>query len=153
MAATPAERRGTVICHPSGERWTAEVWLEEGGERLRPRHRISLNRTFATEDAARRAGEQVVAGWKEGRVPLRELLLKELAAAYRALRETYKTMQPPTVPTTRSAWEQAIDRWAQLGWIEAADAARYRDHVQLAFETEAGPVRRHRLAVDADAAG
>jgi len=142
MAAPPADRNGTVVCQRSGERWTVEVQLAE--------HTIALHRSFPTEDAARRAGEQVVTEWRQGDAMLRDLLLRELAATYRTLREKFKTMQPPTVPATRAAWERAIGTWEELGWIAAPDATRYREHVQSAFEAVAAAVRRHRLAADAE---
>jgi hypothetical protein len=142
MAVPPADRSGTVAVHRSGERWTVEVQLEQ--------HTIGLHRAFPSEDAARRAGEQVVAEWQQGDAVLRDLLLRELAAAYRTLRERFKTMQPATVPATRTAWERAIGTWEQLGWIAAPDAARYREHVHSAFEAVAAAVRRHRLAADAE---
>jgi hypothetical protein len=151
MAVAMPGRSGTVVCSPSGERWTAEVRLAQWSEGERQEYVVSLNRTFPTEDTAQRAGGQVLAEWTEGDAPLRALLLKELAAAYRALREQCKTMQPPTVPATRSAWDRAISTWEERGWITAPDAARYREHVHSAFESNSGPVRRHRLAADPEA--
>ena len=142
MAVPPAERRGTVVVHRTGDRWTVEVQLDT--------HTIALHRAFPSEDAARRAGEEVVAEWQQGDAILRDLLLKDLAAAYRTLRERFTTMQPPTVPSTRTAWERAIGTWEQCGWIAAPEAARYRDHVNSAFEALAAAVRRHRPAIDAE---
>ncbi len=155
MAILLPRRTGTVLCTPSGGRWTAEVRLEQRGVGGPEEHTLSLNRTFPTEDAARRAAGTIVADWTERDAPLRDLLLKELAAAYRALREQWKTMHPPTVPATRAAWDRAISTWEERGWIAAPDAARYREHIQSAFESTAGPVRRHSLAADpeADASG
>src|SRR6185369_3154073 len=100
---------------------------------------VFLNRTFVTEAAATGAGEQVVADWEGGRVVVRDLMLQELAASYRKLRQTHKTMQPSLVPATRAAWDHAIGAWEGLGWIGAADAGRYRAHVRCAFD-EASPV-------------
>jgi hypothetical protein len=142
VVTPPAERNGSVVCQRAGERWTAEVQLGE--------HTIALHRNFPSEDSARRAGEQLVAEWRQGDAVLRDLLLRELAAAYRTLRERFKTMQPPTVPATRSAWEGAIGTWEQLGWIATPEAERYRKHVQSAFEAVAATVKRHRLAADAE---
>ena len=136
-----AERNGKVICHRSDGRWTAEVLLDEEGQE----HSVSLATRFATESSAIAAGAQVVAEWKAGEVTLRDLLLRELAATYRTLRQRHKTMQPPMVPATRSSWELAIGRWEELGWIEAGDAGRYREHVESAFEKAVGKIRRHRL--------
>jgi hypothetical protein len=141
-------RSGKVICQPAGERWTAEVQLDE---RDGTHYSVSLNRTFATQAAASRAAEQFVADWNAGRLHLRDVLLRELAGTYRTLRQTYKPMQPSTVPATRSAWERAIATWEQLHWIDEAAAARCRDHARSAFDADAGPVRRHRLtASDAE---
>jgi hypothetical protein len=122
------------------------VLLEENDRQ----YTVFLNRSFAVESAATHAGEQVVADWEGGRVLVRDLMLQELAAAYRRLRETYKTMQPSTVPATRSAWEHAIGAWEELGWIAAADAGRYHEHVRCAFEGESAAVRRHKLRADVE---
>ena len=81
-----------------------------------------------------------------------DLILQELAAVYRRLRATHKTMQPVTVPATRSAWEHALGAWEQSGWIRPSEAIRYRDHVRAAFEAETGPVRRHKLSTDGESA-
>src|SRR5205807_5884112 len=111
MARTPANRSGKVLCHPSGERWTVELRLDENEGRQGCQYTVYLNRVFAAETAARSAGEQVVAEWAAGRIAVRDLMLQELAATYRRLRETYQKMQPPAVPTTTSAWESAIGSW------------------------------------------
>ena len=142
MARTPANRSGKVLCHPSGERWTVELRLDENQGRQACQYTVYLNRVFAAETAARSAGEQVVAEWAAGRIAVRDLMLQELAATYRRLRETYQKMQPPAVPTTTSAWESAIGSWEELGWIAAADAARLREHVRQAFASEAGGMPR-----------
>jgi hypothetical protein len=127
------ERKGTVTCERAGDRWTAEVRVSEG-----ERHwDVSLNRSFPTEAAARRAGDALVTEWIEGRQLLRDVLLRELAGTYRMMRERHKTMHPPAVPATRASWETAIATWEQLQWIGASDAARQRDHVQAAFAAEA----------------
>jgi hypothetical protein len=139
----PMSRSGKVIRQPAADRWTAEVQLEE---RDGARYSVSLNRTFATEGAATRAGEQLLADWNAGRLHLRDVLLRELAGTYRTLRQTYKPMQPSTVPATRSAWDRAITTWEELHWVDAATAARCRDHARCAFEAEYGTVRRHRLS-------
>ena len=136
-----------MIRQRAGERWTAEVLLEEGKGAERREVIVSLAQKFATEEAATRAGGEIVAQWKRNGI-LREVLLRELAATYRALRETYSPMDPPSVPTTRASWERAIATWEERGWITAADAARYRDHVQTGFAVTSN-VRRHRLPDDA----
>jgi hypothetical protein len=148
METMLGRRSGTVTCHRSRERWTAEIGLEEGSDERSHRHSIWLHREFPTQDVARRAGERIVADWNEGHVPLRELLLRELAAVYRALRETHRMMQPVTVPATRATWERALAIWARLGWIDAADAARYAEHVRYAFEPEAQFPPRRGLDID-----
>ena len=146
MARADGGRGGKVICQRAGERWTASVRLDERGDG-QPRHYdVALARTFTTESAANRAGAEVVKSWKAGQVVLREILLRELAATYRTLRETHAPMQPASVPTTRAAWEHAIAAWEAAGWIEGADATRFREHVQWAFDPTAATVRRHRLA-------
>jgi len=147
----PMNRGGSVTSQRSGDRWTAAVQVDERDATGHRQYDLSLNRTFPTEAAARRAGEQLLAEWKGGRVLLRDVLLRQLAGTYRTLRETYKPMQPPTVPATRSAWDRAITTWEEQSWIDAAAAARCRDHVRSAFEAESGaPVRRHRLPGDAE---
>jgi hypothetical protein len=142
----PVSRNGQVICQRAGDRWTAEVQLEQRDGTQDGEYRISLNRTFPTEGAARRAGDDLLGGWKAGRLVLKDVLLRELAGTYRTLRETYKPMQPSTVPATRSAWDRAITTWEELRWIDAAAAARCRDHARCAFEADSRPVRRHRLS-------
>ena len=144
-------RDGNVTCQRAGDRWTAAVQVEERDGAGGRRYDLSLNRTLPTEAAARRAGEQLLAEWKGGRVALRDLLLRQLAGTYRTLRATYKPMQPPTVPATRAAWDRAIATWEEQRWIDATAAARCRDHIRSAFEAESsGTVRRHRLPGDAE---
>jgi len=150
MARAPANRSGKVLCHPSGERWTVELRLDENDARQGCQYTVYLNRVFAAETAARSAGEQVVAEWAAGRIAVRDLMLQELAATYRRLRETYQKMQPPAVPTTTSAWESAIGSWEELGWIAAAEAARLREHVRRAFAPEAGGMPRRRIRPDTE---
>jgi hypothetical protein len=138
-------RQAKATTRRMGEKWAVEMHLEETGGRT---YDVFLNRTFITEALARDAGEQVAAEWLDGVVLARDLMLQELAAAYRNLRAMHRTMRPTTVPTTRSAWEEAFGVWEGLGWLGADDAIRYREHVRWAFETGAREVRRHRLDVD-----
>ena len=150
MASSASRRTGTVTRHRSGDRWTIELALEErepGGPR---RYSVFLTSEFASEVAAGRAGDDALAEWRDGRVEARELMLRELAGVYRRLRQAYKTMQPSTVPTTRSAWERAIAAWEQLTWISAVEAARYREHVGCAFAPDPARVRKRQLPVDAE---
>ena len=146
-----AVRSGQVVCHPSGDRWTVELRLAERSGGQECQHTVYLNRVFVTETAASSAGDQVVAEWAAGRIVVRDLMLQELAATYRKLRETYQRMRPPAVPTTSSAWESAIGAWEELGWIAAADTARLREHVRWAFAPGAGGIQRRRVRLEADA--
>src|SRR5439155_1232086 len=98
MARTPVGRSGKVLCHRSGERWTVELRLEESGGSQGRLYRVVLGRTFTTEIAASQAGEQVVTEWQGNRIAVRDLMLGELAATYRRLRETYQRTEP-SVPT------------------------------------------------------
>src|SRR5438552_6141862 len=86
MKRPPVRRAGRVIRQRAGDRWTAEVLLEEGKGAERREVIVSLAQRFATEEAATRAGGEIVAQWKRNGI-LREVLLRELAATYRALRE------------------------------------------------------------------
>jgi hypothetical protein len=122
-----------VTTHRFGERWTADVRLGDQEREID----VSLHRTFPTRDSATKAAEEILAEWTEERAILRELLLKELASAYRTMRQTHKTMRPPLVPATRASWESAIESWELNGWIDADKAAQYREHVGCAFEVEA----------------
>lgn len=132
---TPAQhgRRGSVTCHRSGERWTADVRLGDEEREID----LSLHRTFPTRDSATKAAEEILAEWTEERAILRELVLKELASAYRTMRQTHKTMKPPLVPATRASWESAIESWELNGWIDAEKANQFREHVGCAFQVEA----------------
>jgi hypothetical protein len=150
MACTSESRSGKVLCHSSGERWTVELRLDQSDGSQECQYTVYLNRAFVTETAASSAGEQVVAEWRAGRIAVRDLMLQELAATYRRLRETHQKMRPPAVPTTTSAWESAIGAWEELGWIAAADATRLREHVRWAFAPEAGAIQRRRVEMDED---
>ncbi|HJQ85525.1 MAG TPA: hypothetical protein VKA21_15665 [Candidatus Binatia bacterium] len=132
---TAPSRDGAVTCVRAGDRWNAEI-------RLDGQERIALARAFATEDAAARAGAEILAEWRAGRSVLRDLVLRELAAAYRGLRERHKMTEPAAVPTTSAAWDRAILEWERLGWLQADDVTRYREHVLRAFGAGARPVRR-----------
>jgi len=138
---TPAQhgKRGSVTCHRSGERWTADVRLGDDEREID----VTLHQTYPTRDSATKAAEEILAEWTEERAALRELLLKELASAYRTMRQTHKTMRPPLVPATRASWEAAIESWEQHGWIDEGKAAQYREHVGCAFEVEAAREARH----------
>ena len=74
-------------------------------------HRVFLNRTFVTEATAQSAAEHAAREWEAGRISTRDLMLQELTAVYRKLRERRRPMQPPTVPATQSSWETAFDAW------------------------------------------
>lgn len=150
MAVMAMSRTGQVVCHRSGASWAVEVRLDENDGTRGRAHAVFLNRTFLTEAAARVAGEHAVREWEVGRTGPRELMLQELAAAYRKLRETYRPMQPPSVPATQAAWESAFDAWEGLGWITPTDAVRYRGHVSWVFSPESAGIRRHRLPPSAD---
>ena len=50
------------------------------------------------------APQAVLTEWRIGGVTLRDLVLRELAAAYRHLRERGPMMDPVAVPTTSAAW-------------------------------------------------
>ena len=76
-----------MLCHPSGERWTVELRLDEHDGNQGCQHTVYLNRVFVTETAASRAGEQVIAEWAAGRIVVRDLMLQELAATYRRREE------------------------------------------------------------------
>jgi hypothetical protein len=139
---------------PTGERWTAQLELDERGGEQSSKLLVDVPGTFLNQAAATRAAEGVLSEWRAGRLTLRDLVLRELAAAYRHLRETQKTMEPVAVPTTSAAWARAIDLWELAGWLAAAEAARYREHARRAFDATAATMRRHRLLdvkSDADA--
>jgi hypothetical protein len=146
-------REGRVVVDRTGDRWAAQLELDEreGGETSRLR--VDLPGVFVTEAAAVQAGQRVLADWRAGRVTLREIVLRELAAAYRQLREKHKPMEPVAVPTTSLAWERAIALWELAAWVDADGAARYREHVLRAFGDAVAPVKRHRLPdAESDAA-
>jgi hypothetical protein len=145
MAHTSDGRSGKVVCHRAGERWTVELRLDEDGGGKGRQHVVFLGRAFATETTASRAGELAVAEWEGGRVAARDLMLGELAATYRKLRENHQRMDPPLVPTTRSSWEHAITAWEGLGWINAGDATRLREHVRWALAPGAGGISERRI--------
>jgi hypothetical protein len=153
MSRAPASRSGKVVCQSADGRWSAEVRLYETTRGQTKRNDLTLHGTFVAETSATRAGEQVVAEWTGGNVSWRDLLLRQLAASYRELRQTYKAMYPPTVPATRAAWEGAIDAWLERGWMQPADAARCREQIAQAFEADAGAVKRHRLQAESERDG
>jgi hypothetical protein len=149
----PGRREGRVVTGHAGERWTAQLELDERrGEQL-SRLRIDVPGTFSSEAAAVHVAQGVLNEWRIGGITLRDLVLRELAAAYRHLREKHKTMEPATVPTTRAAWDRAIGLWELAGWLDAAEAARYREHVRRVFDAATATVKRHRLLdVESDSA-
>jgi hypothetical protein len=130
----------------SGDRWTVELRLDEAPGDPTRLHTIFLSRPHATEDSARRAGEQMVHDWQAGNTTIRDLMLTELAARYRKLRETHARMNPPTVPTTRSSWETALTMWVERGWITPDDARHLREHVTHALDPESGRMHLCRLS-------
>ena len=150
MSRAPASRSGKVVCQSAEGRWVAEVRLYETTRAQTKRYDLTLHGTFVAEASATRAGEQVVTEWTRGTASWRDLLLRQLSATYRELRQTYKAMYPPTVPATRAAWEGAIDAWLERGWIQEADAARCREQIAQAFEADAGTVKRHRLHAESE---
>ena len=146
----PQRSTGTVVCHESGDRWTVELRLEEAPGDPSRLHTILLSRPYATKHSARLAGEQIVRDWQAGNVTIRDLMLAELAARYRKLRETHSRMNPPTVPTTRSSWEAALTGWVERGWITPDDAQHLREHVTLSLDPESGLVHLTRRSVADD---
>jgi hypothetical protein len=149
----PRGRDGRVVTSQAGERWTAQLELDErSGEQL-SRLRVDVPGEFASQATAAHAAQDVLNDWRGGRLTLHDLVLRELAAAYRRLREKHKPMEPVAVPTTCAAWDRAIALWELAGWLDNAEAARYRAHAERAFEVAATTVKRHRLLdVDPDAA-
>jgi hypothetical protein len=138
-------RDGRVITTRSGARWTVQVELDDlSGDRFL-RTRIDVQGRFPSEEAAARAAQPILAEWSLGGVTLRDLLLRELAATYRYLRERHPLMEPAAVPTTSAAWNQALALWERAGRLDAAGAARYRDHVAHAFDATMTSVKRHGL--------
>jgi hypothetical protein len=141
-------REGKVVTVRAGERWTAQLELDvRSGDHL-SHLRVDVPGMFLSQAAADRAAQAVLNDWRVGHVTLRDLVLRELAAAYRQLRATHKAMEPVAVPTTSAAWIRAIDLWELAGWLDAAEAARYHDHAERAFDVAAVKVKRHGL-VDA----
>ncbi len=138
-------RDGRVITGRSGARWTVQLELDEVvGDRF-CRVRIGIQGRFPSETAAVQAAQGVLAEWRMGGVTLRDLVLRELAAAYRHLRQRHPGMEPVAVPTTSAAWTRAITLWESSGWLEVAEAARYREYVERAFDASATTVKRHGL--------
>jgi len=138
-------REGRVETVQAGQRWTAQLELDEWRSDHVSHLRIDVPGTFVSQADAARSAQGVLNEWRIGSLTVRELVLRELAAAYRHLRETHKAMEPVAVPTTSSAWERAIDLWELAGWLDAAQAERYREHARRAFDAAAVNVKRHRL--------
>ena len=138
-------RTGRVVVGRTGARWTAQVEIDDRQGEHVSRVRLDLPGTFGDEASAKRAAESVLGEWRCGRVALRELVLRELAATYRRLRERHKVMEPATVPRTGVAWEHTLALWELAGWLDGAEVVRYREHARLAFDATAAPVTRHRL--------
>ena len=137
-------REGRVVIARVGERWTAQLDLDEREGGPPSPLRVDVPGVFVTEGAAVRAAKDVLNEWRAGRITLREIVLRELAAAYRHFREQHKPMEPVAVPTTTVAWERALTLWQLAGWLDAKEAARYAEHVQHAFQAST-TVKRHRL--------
>ena len=138
-------RDGRVITDRKGARWTAELELDDlSGDRFL-RVRIDILGRFVSEEAAVQAAQPLLAEWRIGGVTLRDLLLRQLAAIYRHLRERHPLMEPPAVPTTSMAWNRALTLWEQAGRLDPPTVARYRDHVAHAFDVSATTVKRHGL--------
>jgi hypothetical protein len=137
-------RDGRVVTGRVGTYWTAQLELEQRGDRFL-QLRVDVQGRFADEAAAVQAAQAVLTEWRIGGVTLRDLVLRELAAAYRHLRERGPMMDPVAVPTTSAAWTRAIGLWEAAGWLDAAQATRYREHVQYAFDATAVSVKRHGL--------
>ena len=138
-------RDARVITERKGARWTAQLELDDlSGDRFL-RVRIDVLGRFVSEEAAVRAAQPILAEWRMGGVTLRDLLLRQLAAIYRHLRERHPLMEPVAVPTTSAAWNRALTLWEESGRLDAARVARYRDHVAHAFDVGAAAVVRHGL--------
>jgi hypothetical protein len=138
-------RDGRVVTGRAGERWTAQLELDELHGGRFSRLRIDVQGKFPSEPAAIQAAQAVLTEWRMGGVTLRDLLLRELAAAYRHLRERHPSMEPVAVPTTSGAWNRAITLWEETGWLDATEAARYREHAARAFDSTVVTVKRHGL--------
>ena len=138
-------RDARVITERKGARWTAQLELDDlSGDRFL-RVRIDVLGRFVSEEAAIRAAQPILAEWRMGGVTLRDLLLRQLAAIYRYLRERHPLMEPVAVPTTSAAWNRALTLWEESGRLDASRVARYRDHVAHAFDVGAVAVVRHGL--------
>jgi hypothetical protein len=148
----PTGRAGRIVTRQAGDRWTAQLELDERRGEESSRLRIDVPGEFASQPTAVHAAQDLLDDWRAGRVTLRDLVLRELAAAYRHLREKHNPMEPAAVPTTCAAWERAIALWELAGWLDPAEAARYRDHAARAFDEAAITVKRHRLLDDLDPA-
>lgn len=127
-------RDGQVVATCSGARWIAQLELDELLAGRFSRFRIDVQGRFPTEEAAVQAAQVILTEWRMRGVTLRDLLLRELAALYRRLRARYPMAEPAAVPTTSATWNRAISLWEGAGWLDAADAARYREHVARAFD-------------------
>ena len=138
-------REGRVVTGPRGAGWSAQLELEERRGEQSSLLLLDVPGTFSSEAAAVAAAQGVLNEWRLGGLTLRDLVLRELAAVYRRLREMHATMQPVSVPTTSVAWERAIGLWELAGWLDAEQGARYREHARRAFDAAAATVKRHRL--------
>jgi hypothetical protein len=141
----PEDREGRIVTGRADDRWTAQLELDEPGGEQPSRFLVDVPGIFATEASATHAAKDVLSEWRAGRITLRDIVLRELAAAYRQLRQKHQPMEPVAVPTTSVAWERALALWELAAWLDAAQAARYREHARWAFDAGAGPVKRHRL--------
>jgi hypothetical protein len=148
----PTGRDGRIVTSEAGDRWTAQLELDERRGEEPSRLRLDVPGEFASQPTAVHAAQELLNDWRAGRLTLRDLVLRELAAAYRRLREKHKPMEPVAVPTTCAAWDRAIALWELAGWLDPAEAARYRDHAERAFDGAAVTVKRHHLPDDPDAA-
>ena len=146
-------REGRIVTNQVTDRWLAQLELDERIGDETTRLRIDVPGEFASQATAAHAAQDVLREWRGGRLTLRELVLRELAAAYRQLRTKHKPMEPVAVPTTHVSWERAIALWELAGWLDVAEAARYRQHLERAFDAAATTVKRHKLLdVDPEAA-
>lgn len=141
----PNSREGRVVTGRADERWTAQLELDERNGEQPSQFCVDVPGTFPCEERAAEVARGVLIEWRAGRVTLRELVLRELAAAYRRLREKHLPMEPAAVPTTGAAWDRAIALWELASWLDPAEAARYREHARWAFDASAATVKRHRL--------
>src|SRR5262245_60170603 len=93
-------REGRIVTNQVADRWTAQLELDEHSGEEVSRLRIDVPGEFASQATASHAAQEVLREWRGGRLTLRELVLRELAAAYRHLRAQHKAMAPVAVPTT-----------------------------------------------------